>query len=273
MGRAHPQAHRGPTVRQLGSSRAFSLQGMVRRGGLVYLRCCLLSRASCCVFGFILVLLASSWGFASDGSQESPPPPQASTPSPTLEDVRGYVGFFGGASTANADGLESGALFGGGGAFYLTRNLGVELSVQRRSLDAVGTTANALSGGSFDSTIITAGVLLRFPVHPRVAPYLVAGIAHFSNTYEVDPTIVNELSAVSFRLTEEVDSKLGFNVGGGVDLLLVSRVGVFGEVRYLAASTDTRAELADRFTGAAFEDTGTQDLNGLAISGGVRVFF
>jgi opacity protein-like surface antigen len=227
------------------------------------------------VLAFILfVLLAPSWAFASDQSEgEEAPQPQVGASPPRLDDTRGSVGFFGGASTANADGLESGTQFGGSGAFYFSRNLGVEVGVQRRGLDLVGTSSNALSGGSFDSTVMTGSLLVRFPVTPRVAPYLVAGVAYFSNTYEVDPAIVNELSALNFRLTEEAENKLGFNLGGGVDVLLASRFGVFGEVRYLAASTDTRAELADTVSGIAVEDAGGQDLNGLAISAGVRVFF
>ncbi len=234
-------------------------------------RCCPLLRASSLALAFVLVLLAPLWAFT-DGSQEAPPP-QAGRRRPTLEDTRGWVGFFGGASTANADGLEGGPLFGGGGAFYFTRNLGVEVGVERQGLDAVGTSANALSGGSLDSTIVTGSVLVRLPVSPRVAPYLVGGVAYYSNSFEVDPVVVNELSALNFRVTEELESKLGFNVGGGLDVLLASRFALFGEVRYLAASTVTKVQLADSVSGTVAEDSGSQDLNGLEIRAGIRVVF
>lgn len=220
----------------------------------------------------LLALLAPAWASASEASQEEPPP-QASEPRLRLEKTRGWVGLFGGTSMADADGLESGALFGGGGAFYFTRNFGVEVGVARQSRDAVGTPENALSGGSLDSTVVTGGVLVRFPVSPRVAPYLVGGVAYFSNNFEVDPAVVSELAALNFRVTEGLENKLGFQVGGGLDFLLASRFALFGEVRYLGASAETKVELADTVSGTAAQDGGSQDLNSFQIRAGVRVVF
>jgi opacity protein-like surface antigen len=220
----------------------------------------------------VAALLVPSRAFASEGSQEAPSAPEG-RPRPTLQDVRGWAGLFGGISTAGAEGLKSGALFGGGGAFYFSRRLGVEAGVERRTLDVVGTPSNALSGGSLDSTIVTGGVVVRFPVSPRVAPYAVAGVAYFSNTFEVDPAVASELAALNFRVTEELESALGFDVGGGVEVLVGKRFGVFGEVRYLVASTDTRAELADTISGTAAEAAGSQDLNGLEVRVGFRFVF
>lgn len=229
-------------------------------------------RPSSGLLALAFALVAPAWVSASGASQEAPPP-QASEPRLTLEKTRGWVGAFGGTSTADADGLEGGALFGGGGAFYFTRNFGIEVGVARHGRDAVGTPENALSGGSLDSTIVTGGVLVRFPVSPRVSPYLVGGVAYFSNSLEVDPAVAGELAALNFRLTEGLENKLGFQVGGGLDFLLASRFALFGEVRYLAASADTSTELADTVSGTAAQDGGSQDLNSFQIRAGVRVVF
>jgi len=199
--------------------------------------------------------------------------PTAAVTGPTIASKRAWIGVFGGVSTANADGLEGGAVFGGGGAFYFTRNLGLELAVERQSQDVVGTSTNGLSGGSLDSTVFTGSVLVRFPVSSRVAPYLLGGVAYYSSSFEVDPAVVSKLSAQNFRLTEDLDSKLGFSVGGGLDVLFASRLALFGELRYLAASADTQVELADTVSGTAAQDSGSQDLNGLEIRAGIRVVF
>jgi len=219
----------------------------------------------------ILVLLVPSRAFTSEG-QETPSGEEA-TPRPTLEAPRGWAGLFGGALAAGADGLESGGLFGGGGAFHFSNRLGVEVGLERRRQDAVGTSSNALSGGSLTSTIITGGPVVRFPLSPRLTPYFVAGVARFSTRFEVDPAVSGALAALNFRLTEEVRSAVGLSVGGGVEVLVAKRFAAFGELRYLAASADTRAELADTVSGIASEVGGSQDLNGLEIRAGIRFVF
>jgi opacity protein-like surface antigen len=201
----------------------------------------------------MLSLLAPSRVFASEGA-------------------RGSVGLYGGFSTAGADGLNNGALFGGSASFFFTERLGVEAGVRRQSLDVVATPSNALSGGSLDSTVITGSLVFRFPGR-RVAPYVVAGVAHYSNRFEVASAVSSQLEALNFRVTEEVEGGVGFNVGAGADWRVANRLALFGEVRYLAGSTDTRAELADTISGTAAEAAGSQDLNGLEIRGGVRFVF
>jgi opacity protein-like surface antigen len=220
----------------------------------------------------ILSLLAPCSALPGESGQELAAA-DAGPPRPTLEGACGHVGAFGGVSTSGADGLESGALFGGSAAFFFLKRFGIEAGVHRRSLDVLATSSNALSGGSLDSTIVTGGIVIRFPVSARVVPYVVGGVAYFSNKFEVAPSVSGALAALNFRVTEEVKSALGFSVGGGTDVLVARRFAVFGEVRYLGAATDTRAELRDTISGATAEVGGSQDLNGLEIRVGVRFVF
>jgi hypothetical protein len=221
----------------------------------------------------ILAVLGPAGVFASETSQEEPAADAAAAPRPTLEAVRAHVVAFGGVSAAGADGLESGSLFGGSATFFFLKRLGIEAGVHHRSLDVGATSSNALSGGSLGSTIVTGSVVARFPVSARVAPYVLAGVAHFSNAFEVSPAVSGGLDALNFRVTEEIKSAVGFNVGGGVDVLLARRFAAFGELRYLGGAPDTRAELRDSISGTTAAVSGKQDLNGLEIRLGVRFLF
>ena len=216
------------------------------------------------------VLLGPSWLVADAGAQESA---ASETAPPNIEDVRGQVGLFGGFATAGADGLKNGALFGGSAVYFFTRRLGIEVGVHRRSLDVVETPSNQLSGGSLDATVLTGDLVFRFPAGARVAPYLMAGVAYFSNTFDVASAVNDRLAALNFQATEEVKSGLGFNVGAGADFLVARRVSLFAEARYIGGSTDTRAELTDTISGVTAEATGSQDLNGFEIRGGLRFAF
>jgi opacity protein-like surface antigen len=221
---------------------------------------------------WLLTLLPLSSIFSGEGSQDAP----ASDAGPAgerLERIRGSVGGFGGFSTAGAEGLENGFLLGGNAAFFFLDNIGIEAGVHRRSSDVVPTPSNALSGGSLDSTIVTGGVVVRFPVGARVVPYVAGGVAYFSNGFEVDAALSGRLAAVNFQVTEDMESALGFNVGGGADVLIARRWVVFGEVRYLDAASDTRAELRDTISGTTAEVGGSQDLKALEIRAGVRFVF
>lgn len=219
--------------------------------------------------GVALALSVSMFSASTAAASESEPAPPASGPEP----ARGWIGFFGGVSTANAEGLEGGAVFGGSAALYFHRNLGFEVGVQRTSHDAVGTATNQLSGGSVDSTIVTGSVLVRLPSQSLLTPYFLAGVAYFSNSLDVDPATANALAELNFRLTEDLDNKLGFNVGAGLDIRVASRFAVFGELRYFIASTDTSAQLTDAISGTTAADRGSQDLNGLDLRGGIRIVF
>jgi len=186
---------------------------------------------------------------------------------------RGNVAGFGGYVSGIGDGLETGPSFGASVAFYFSRNLGIEAGVQRHSLDVTGTAANLLSGGTLDSTIATVGVAVRFPAGDRVAPYVVGGIAYFSNNFDIDSGLAADLGAFNFAASESVDDVLGFQVGGGIDIALGRHFAVFGEARYLGATADTTAGLRDTVSGVTAEVAGEQDLGRFVAGGGVRILF
>ena len=218
----------------------------------------------------VSVLLAPSWSIASEEAQE---PAGVEAAAPRLDDIRGPIGLFGGFATAGADGLEDGAVFGASAAFFFSKRLGLEVGVHRRSLDVVSTSSNQLSGGSLGSTVLTGSLVFRIPAGARVGPYLLGGIAYFSNSFDVSSAIADQLAALNFDVTEEVKSSVGFNVGAGVEFLASRNLSLFAEGRYLGGSPDTQAELADRISGVAAVATGSQDLNGLELRGGLRFAF
>jgi opacity protein-like surface antigen len=218
----------------------------------------------------IAVWFAPSRLIASDGAEE---PAAGAAARPTLEDIRGQAGLFGGFATAGADGLENGALFGGTATFFFTKRLGIDIGVHRRSLDVAATPANQLSGGSLHSTVVTGSLVVRFPAGARFGPYLLGGVAYFSNSFDVASAVNDQLAALNFQATEELKSGLGFNVGAGAEFLVARRLSLFAEGRYIGGSTDTSAELADTISGVTAAATGSQDLNGLEFRGGLRFAF
>ena len=215
------------------------------------------------------VLLVPSWLIAS-GAQE---PAGGAEVRPTLEDIRGQAGLFGGFVTAGADGLESGALFGGNATFFFTKRLGIDIGVHRRSLDVAATPANQLSAGSLDSTVVTGSLVVRFPAGARFGPYLLGGVAYFSNSFDIASAVNDQLAALNFQATEEIENGLGFNVGAGAEFLVARRLSLFAEGRYIGGSRETRAELTDTISGVTGEATGSQDLNGFELRGGLRFAF
>jgi opacity protein-like surface antigen len=213
-----------------------------------------------------------SSAFSGEGSQNVPAS-DAGRAGERLEGIRGWVGGFAGFSTGGAADLENGFLIGGNAAFFFLDQVGIEAGVHRRSTDVAPMPSSALSEGSLDSTIVTGGVVVRFPVSARVVPYVEGGAAYFSNSFEIDASLSGRLAALNFEATEEVESAIGFNVGGGVDVLVSRRLVVFGEVRYLDAASDTRAELRDTITGTTAVAGGSQDLKAVEILVGVRYVF
>jgi opacity protein-like surface antigen len=219
-----------------------------------------------------ILLVLTPYGLWASESGQGTPDAQPAASGRTLQRVRAEAGLFGGFSSGGADGLESGSVFGASASFFFTRRLGLEAAVRRRSLDVAPTPSNQLSGGSLDSTVVTGALVLRFPAE-RVAPYVLAGVAYFSNTFEVDAAVSSRLAGSNFQATEELKSTVGFNVGAGAEVLVAGPLALFGEARYLVGSVDTRAELADTISGTTAEVAGSQDLNGLEIRGGVRLVF
>lgn len=218
------------------------------------------------VITLVLVSFAPAVAIAQSAGQQtaSPPDPLA---------ARVTVGLSAGTATAVSAGLEPGPGFAVAGAFFVHRNVGVEVTVRRQSLDVLGTEANALSAGSLRTTIATANVVGRFAASRGVVPYVTGGMAFFSHTFDVDGSVTEPLAALRFDVNEQIESTVGFDVGGGVDDVVARPFGLFGDIRYFAGSSDTSATLTDGAGGISAALAGDQDINGLAVTGGVRIFF
>lgn len=221
----------------------------------------------------VAAMLAVLWAPAAAEAAEEPPPPGAAQATRGSELARLWLDLFGGGVLGQDNALENGGAFGVRGAVFFHRQLGVEAGVRRHHLDVSGTRDNALSGGSLDATLWTANLVVRFAPRPGVVPYLSGGFAYADNDFDIDEGVVADLRAFNFEVTEEMDASAGFNLGGGIAVGLGSRVAVFGEVRYVGASADTLARIRDRAGGIAAEESGSQDLDALALSAGVRVLF
>lgn len=185
---------------------------------------------------------------------------------------RGNVGFFGGYSVARSDDVEKGQGLGASASFFFSRLLGVEGGVRRQTFDVAGTPGNALSGGELDSNIITANVVVRATAGD-IQPYGSAGIAFYSSSFTVDPTLQAQLAEFNFVATETVDNAIGFNAAGGLDFVATRRFGFFVEGRYTAATADTTARLRGQISGVASEQSGELELRLFTVAGGVRIFF
>lgn len=218
------------------------------------------------VITFLLMSFVPGVALAQSERQQSAPPldPLA---------TRVSLGLSAGTTTAVSAGLEPGPGFAVAGAVFVHRNVGVEVTVQRQSLDVLGTEANALSIGALRTTIATANVVGRFAPSRRVVPYVTGGVAFFSHTFDVDGSVTEPLAALRFDVNEQIESTVGLDVGGGVDVVVARRLGLFVDVRYFAGSSDTSATLTDDAGGTSATLAGNQDINGLAATGGVRIFF
>jgi len=116
-------------------------------------------------------------------------------------------------------------------------------------------------------------MVARFPVGERVTPYVVGGIAYFSNSYEIDPSVGTSLGPFNFELSESVENVLGYQVGGGIDVSVASHIAIFGDVRYLSGTVNTTAQVREIASGISIDFSGEQDLARLSVAAGVRVLF
>ncbi len=185
---------------------------------------------------------------------------------------RGNVSGFGTFATSVADGLDRGNGFGGSAAFFFSRSIGVEGGVRRQTFDVVQTDENSLSGGELAANVVHFNVLVRI-ASGRVQPYATGGVAFFMNSYSVDAARLADLGSFQFVSNESIDNAVGFNVGGGADVQLSGRLGLFVEGRYFTATADTLGSLTDQQTQITGESPGEQKLNVFAVSGGIRIYF
>jgi opacity protein-like surface antigen len=186
---------------------------------------------------------------------------------------RGNVSGFGTFAPSVSDGLDRGNGFGGSAAFFFSPAVGVEGGVRRQTFDVLNTEANSLSGGELTANVVSLNVVVRVASTGRVQPYATGGLALFLNSYAIDPALRTDLESFQFTLAETIDNAAGFNVGGGADILLSERLGVFIEGRYFAATADTLGSLVDNPTQITGDAPGEQKLNVFAVNGGIRIYF
>lgn len=203
-------------------------------------------------------------------------PPAANDTGLFLE--RGNVGGFVGYPFTLADELGTdGIVFGGSGSYLFLPFLGVEVAGTRQNLDflpdSVVDAVPALSPGTIESFVVSASALFRAPVSPKVAIYGTAGIAYFINDFKADSAAADDLAEFAFLVGDSVDNALGFNLSGGVNILISRSFGVFTEVRYLTATADTMAMIIDEVTQISAQHPSTQKLQSIIWSGGFRLYF
>ena len=208
------------------------------------------------------------------GFQWSPP-----TPNDTgLFLERGNVGGFVGYPFAWDDELGSdGLVYGGSGSYLFLPFLGVEVAGTRQNLDFLPQNVvdgvPPLSVGTIESFVLSASALFRAPVSTKVALYATTGIAYFINDFKADPAAADELAEFGFSVGDDVENALGFNLSGGVNVLLARSFGFFSEVRYMRATADTMAIITDEVTQISAQYPSTQKLQSIIWSGGVRFYF
>lgn len=184
----------------------------------------------------------------------------------------GNISGFGVFTPSVPEGLDGGQGFGVSAAWLLTPSIGVEGGIRRQNFDVVATDDNALAGGELHTNLITLNVVARIG-SGTITPYVTGGLAFLLNDYATDPTLAAQLQQFNFSSTESIDSAVGVNVGGGVDIRAAASVAVFAEGRFVAATADTAGGLRDELTGTTAASTGEQSFNAFSISAGVRILF
>ena len=145
---------------------------------------------------------------------------------------RGNVGGFFGYPFTVADELGGdGIVFGGSGSYLFLPFLGVEVAGTRQNLDILPQNivdgVPPLSLGTIESFVISASALFRAPVSSKVAIYGTVGIAYFINGFKADPAAADDLAEFAFLVGDSVENALGFNLSGGVNVLLWRSFGFF----------------------------------------------
>jgi hypothetical protein len=191
---------------------------------------------------------------------------------------RGNVGGFVGYPFTVDDELEFDSVaFGISGSYLFLPFFGVEVAGTWQSLEflpeGVSGSMPPLSSGKIDSFVFSASALFRAVAGAKAALYGTVGMAYFVNDFKADPSSAEDLAEFGFRVGDSIENALGFNVSGGVNVLIWRSFGVFTEVRYMRATADTTAMVTDEVTQISAAYPSTQKLQSIIWSGGFRLYF
>jgi opacity protein-like surface antigen len=140
------------------------------------------------------------------------------------------------AGYALPSGYGGGIAYGGSLSYSLTSNLEIQVGAFRFQ-SAVDEPAeedreNALSEGTLTVLPVELSLVVRFPMGPKMAPYLLAGAGYFLNAYKLDEAVRNGWESLGFAVEEKIKNSVGFHVGLGLDYFLSPKLAAGLLVKY-----------------------------------------
>lgn len=140
------------------------------------------------------------------------------------------------AGYALPSGYGGGFAFGGSFYFGFSSNFGVEIAGLRfqSSVDepAEDDRETALSEGKLTIMPVQLSLVARFPLSPRLTPYVLAGGGYFLNKYALDPSVNAAWETVGFAIDEKLDNSVGFHFGAGLDFFLSPKLAASLTAKY-----------------------------------------
>jgi len=140
------------------------------------------------------------------------------------------------AGYALPSGYGDGLAFGGTFYFGFSSNFGVEIAGLRfqSSVDepAEEDRLTGLSKGTLTVMPVQLSLVARFPLNPRLTPYVLAGAGYFLNKHEIDTDIKSGWEDLGFALEEKLDNSVGFHFGAGLDVFMTPKLAAGLIVKY-----------------------------------------
>ncbi len=135
--------------------------------------------------------------------------------------------------------------YGAGLSFDLHKNFAIELSVLRFQSPVAGS-EEGLSKGTL--AVLPLEICLRgqFPLaNGRFIPYFTVGAGYFLNRFSLDSQIVAGWELVGFRISEKLDSSVGYHFGAGLEIALNKSLAVAMDARFHIAEARAAWTMTD----------------------------
>lgn len=207
--------------------------------------------------------------------QSAPPQVQQPTYAPAGVEIepKSGIGVRAGYSMLSEDLYGGGLMYGANFSIGINKFLAVEISGLRFQSDVEGDAAG-LSKGKLTVMPIQLSIQIRFPANPQFIPYVHGGGGFYMNSFTVDSTVTDDWEGLGFTIEEEVENKIGFHFGAGIDYFFTENIAFNADFRYCIATTKGSWTITD--TVGSTSATGSLEdlkLGGIMFGGGLKFCF
>ncbi len=168
-----------------------------------------------------------------EAAEEAPKPEAAAAGYETSPSGTG-IGLM--AGYAMPSGYGGGLAYGGNFTFMFSSNFGIEIAGLRfqSTVDepAEADRETALSKGKLSVMPVQLSLIARFPLGPKMMPYVLAGGGYFLNSYTLDSGVKNDWEGLGFVISEKVENSVGFHFGAGLDYFFTPKLALSAVVKY-----------------------------------------